>query len=104
MLISVLFMYILCTSTVVYVTIWDVRPTRKAIINNTGLQRNAFFVNVVMAEQYNPVVHPTLIYISTMYHIPTVLVCKHKLKVWKGSNLMSDHGILCRNLQATVTQ
>ena len=104
MLISVLFMYILCTSTVVYVTIWDVRPTRKAIINNTGLQRNPFFVNVVMAEQYNPVVHPTLIYISTMYHIPTVLVCKHKLKVWKGSNLMSDHGILCRNLQATVTQ
>ena len=23
--------------TVVYVTIWDVRPTRKAIINDTGL-------------------------------------------------------------------
>ena len=46
---SVLFIYILCTSTVVYVTIWDVRPTRKAIINNTGLQRNPFFVNVVLA-------------------------------------------------------
>ena len=46
---SVLFMYILCTSTVVYVTIWDVRLTRKTIINSTGLQRNPFFVNVVMA-------------------------------------------------------
>ena len=42
---SVLFMYILGTSTVVYVTIWDVRPTRKAIINDTGLQQNPFFVN-----------------------------------------------------------
>ena len=46
---SVLFMYILGTSTVVYVTIWDVRPTRKTIINDTGLQQNPFFVNVVMA-------------------------------------------------------
>ena len=36
------FMYILGTSTVVYVTIWDVRPTRKAIINNTCLQQIPF--------------------------------------------------------------
>ena len=39
-----------------------------------------------------------------MCHTPTVLVCKYEMKVWKGSNLMSDHGILCTNLQAIVTQ
>ena len=44
------FMYIMGTSTVVYVTIWDVRPTKKAIINNTGLQRNPFLYYAVSAQ------------------------------------------------------